>query len=140
MAALLVAATGAALRSRPAPVLIASTRSNQSTASTPPPACSKLSTCTGAAAVVGPVPKKMQRAKAWSFDVENTFRLQEAGYRDIHELRALVQRVGSGLLAVPCLAATSRLCSSPKVRPPPDGPVGLGVALRTREQSLGSSA
>ena len=39
----------------------------------------------------GPVPKKMQRAKVWSFEVENTFRLQEAGYRDVFELLALGQ-------------------------------------------------
>ena len=40
---------------------------------------------------VGPVPKKMQRAKAWSFEIENIFRLQEAGYRDLLELQACGQ-------------------------------------------------
>jgi len=33
----------------------------------------------------------MQRAKTWSHEVENVFRLQEAGYRDVHELLALGQ-------------------------------------------------
>jgi len=42
-------------------------------------------------AAAGPAPKTMQRAKVWSLEVENIFRLQEAGYRDIIELRALGQ-------------------------------------------------
>jgi len=53
------------------------------------------STChaeqTGASDESGPKPKKMQRAKTWSHEVENVFRLQEAGYRDVHELLALGQ-------------------------------------------------
>ena len=31
----------------------------------------------------------MTRAKSWSLDVENAFRLQEAGYRSIQEMVAL---------------------------------------------------
>ena len=104
----MVAATGGlTLLSRPAPALIASTRSNGA-ASTPTPTCrpSKATapparlrpgtgarvSVTGAEPVhVGPVPKKMQRAKTWSFEIENTFRLQEAGYRDLLELQACGQ-------------------------------------------------
>jgi len=35
---------------------------------------------TGASDDSGPKPKKMQRAKTWSHEVENVFRLQEAGF------------------------------------------------------------
>ena len=33
----------------------------------------------------------MQRAKVWSADVEDTFRLQEAGYKSLRELLSLGQ-------------------------------------------------
>mmetsp|Transcript_20027 Transcript_20027/g.40821 ORF Transcript_20027/g.40821 Transcript_20027/m.40821 type:complete len:128 (-) Transcript_20027:143-526(-) len=76
-AALVVAATGTDVLTRPVPTH------------------SKPATGAGVAqAVTGPtvpVPKKMLRAKVWTPEVENIFRLQEAGYRDIHELRSLGQ-------------------------------------------------
>ena len=104
----MVAATdGLTLQSRPAPALSASTRSN-SAASAPAPTCrptkssapparprpgtgARVSVTGAGPTHVGPVPKKMQRAKAWSFEIENIFRLQEAGYRDLLELQACGQ-------------------------------------------------
>ena len=108
MVGALVAATdGLTLQTRPAPALSASTRSNSAasapaptsrpTKSSAPPARPRPGTgarasVTGAGpAHIGPVPKKMQRAKAWSFEIENIFRLQEAGYRDLLELQACGQ-------------------------------------------------
>ena len=112
------------LTTRPAPSLVASMRSSKSAA----PARSKapLPACSRPATVAGPVPKKMQRAKAWTSEVENVFRLQEAGYRDMHELRAFVQLV------------EWRLCFVAAARPPRTG-AGAGVT-RAQEQSRTRSA
>jgi hypothetical protein len=108
MATLVAATGGLTLQSRPAPALVASMRSNRAGSTLTPtcrptkssaPAGARSRPGTGARvsvtgaepAHVGPVPKKMQRAKAWSFEVENIFRLQEAGYRDLLELQACGQ-------------------------------------------------
>lgn len=40
---------------------------------------------------MGGQPVGMERAKVWSDEVEDAYRLQEAGYRDIHELLGLGQ-------------------------------------------------
>jgi hypothetical protein len=50
-----------------------------------PPSPSATMGCKGA---VG-VPTRMSRAREWTIDVENAFRLQEAGFRDEDEARSL---------------------------------------------------
>lgn len=37
-------------------------------------------------------PKSMQRAKSWTEDVENAYRFQLAGYKDINEYKEIKQR------------------------------------------------
>eukprot|EP00964_Phaeocystis_antarctica_P146832 scaffold113258_cov66-Phaeocystis_antarctica.AAC.1 len=90
MTALVAATGGLTLLSRPAPALVASTRQHNKAASTPTPGRTKASAPPGARSRpgtgmrlsvagaepvhAGPVPKKMQRAKTWSFEIENVFR------------------------------------------------------------------
>ena len=79
---------------------------------------SKFGAASSSAEAAGPAPKKMQRAKVWSPDVENTFRLQEAGYRDLIELAACGQ-------PNPELWPTSRFIKKLRTKTSLAGPMSL---------------